>query len=524
MVRERRARGRRAQVLVVVAVLALIAGESRGQYRLVDLGTLGGEYCEATAINESNEVVGHSWTASGEVHAFKWADDVLIDLAPDFTDTRANGINDRGEVVGSIGVQFAVVWRGPAMEVLPDFGGPAVANAINQWGDIVGFSGPGVCCGTTPAVLWRFGQPLTLGTLGGSFAQAVDVNNNGEVVGFSTPAGAGPVRAFVWRNALMQDLGGLIDRRSEARAISASGDVAGLLNSTYPDSPDAYLWSRHENGALRGLESLQGGLALGMNDHGQIVGTAVDEQLRDRAFLWQDGVMIDLNDLVTNAGDWELRQARAINNSGAIIVNGSLLGVSSGRSALLIPDAAPCRSGNVNAGRSTPIDVVFVDRDSGADTNRRVFVRAGEPALLTVLRAIDTRGPRGQWAMWIYGGESFDCAPVRFRSRSGRIATLGETDACLPPENTIAPRRCVPRLADVLGRGPVGVTSKSLGTVTSSMLYLESRSADPSPTEIPVVFPPGTFSIYSVHEDARSPSSPALNVSVGNTIVVESIE
>jgi hypothetical protein len=54
-------------------------------------------------------------------------------------------------------------------------------------------------------------------------------------------------------------------------------------------------------------------------------------------------------------------------------------------------------------------------------------------------------------------------------------------------------------------------------------VHATTRAA-PFPTELTVTFPPGTISVYSVREDRRSMNSPTLNLSVGNTIVVEAIE
>jgi len=69
-----------------------------------DLGTLGGKMSQATGVNESGYVVGYSTTASGAQHAFVYRQGKLVDLGnlaprPDWS-VGANGINDRGEIVG----------------------------------------------------------------------------------------------------------------------------------------------------------------------------------------------------------------------------------------------------------------------------------------------------------------------------------------------------------------------------------------------------------------------------------------
>jgi probable HAF family extracellular repeat protein len=47
------------------------------------------------------------------------------------------------------------------------------------------------------AFLWRDGTMLDLGTLGGEFSEAMEVNNRGVVVGNSETA-SGTLRPFVW--------------------------------------------------------------------------------------------------------------------------------------------------------------------------------------------------------------------------------------------------------------------------------------------------------------------------------------
>lgn len=70
------------------------------------LGTLGGARSVAFDVNTAGQVVGESETASGAVHAFRYADGAMVDLNSllpadsGWELLTARAINDRGEVVG----------------------------------------------------------------------------------------------------------------------------------------------------------------------------------------------------------------------------------------------------------------------------------------------------------------------------------------------------------------------------------------------------------------------------------------
>jgi len=70
-----------------------------------NLGTLGGTYSKANAINSHGVIVGESTTAHGELRAFLYYAGVMYDLNslvlnPPGILVAANGINTRGEIVG----------------------------------------------------------------------------------------------------------------------------------------------------------------------------------------------------------------------------------------------------------------------------------------------------------------------------------------------------------------------------------------------------------------------------------------
>jgi probable HAF family extracellular repeat protein len=50
------------------------------RYTVTDLGTLGGSFSGATAINDSGQVVGNFMNADNQVRGFLWEDGTMIEL------------------------------------------------------------------------------------------------------------------------------------------------------------------------------------------------------------------------------------------------------------------------------------------------------------------------------------------------------------------------------------------------------------------------------------------------------------
>jgi probable HAF family extracellular repeat protein len=140
------------------------------------------------------------------------------------------------------------------------------------------------------AVLWRDGKAIDLGTLGGNESSAYSVNNRGQVVGIATNTIPDPftlyatqVRAFLWQDGAMQDLGTLGGPDAWAIFVNERGQVAGMATTSYSLSADPsclFLYTTHpflwENGRLTDLVSLGGDCALpfALNNRGEVVGVS----------------------------------------------------------------------------------------------------------------------------------------------------------------------------------------------------------------------------------------------------------
>jgi probable HAF family extracellular repeat protein len=67
-----------------------------------DLGTLGGTFSTANSVNDAGTVVGNSSIAVGQDRAFVYSDGVMTELGSPTSASSANGINDLGQIVGTI--------------------------------------------------------------------------------------------------------------------------------------------------------------------------------------------------------------------------------------------------------------------------------------------------------------------------------------------------------------------------------------------------------------------------------------
>lgn len=106
-------------------------------------------------------------------------------------------------------------------------------------------------------------------------------------------------------------------------ALNQRGDIVGFANLAGTSPPGhfnahAFLWTRREG--IRDLGTLPGDArsqALGINERRQVVGLSC-LGAACRAFLWEDGVMTDLNTLVTSGASEPLYAAGDIDDLGLI--------------------------------------------------------------------------------------------------------------------------------------------------------------------------------------------------------------
>lgn len=336
-----------ARVSPGVACLVMVAasGVSAQEYTLVDLETLGGTSSRANGISEGGTIVGYARTASGVKHAVLWNESGIVDLgAPEeFIVSDGLAVNDSIQVAGR-GEGNPQSYQGYSWEsgswtpigVLPGHG-ESMALDIDSGGRIVGTSF--ILGHEHRAVMWDAGVLTDLGTLGDS-STAFGLNEVGQVVGYSVanlPGGEQGLRAFLWEDGEMTALDPLPgDVATEAYDVNDAGDVVGSswwYTTQFFSAKQATLW--RDGGAevidlgyvpappwSCGAEHRwHKSIARATNNRGQVVGEAmcVASGAPKAAFLWQDGVMHNLNDLIPGGSGWNFRSALDINDAGQIV-------------------------------------------------------------------------------------------------------------------------------------------------------------------------------------------------------------
>jgi probable HAF family extracellular repeat protein len=323
-------------VLIAIAV-CLAAGSASAGYAVTDLGVLpGGSQSVGMAVNLYGNIVATAGVDSFHTNAAFGSTSGLASLGTltGGSNSSGFGINDGGQIAGSSEISV-MTSHGPMIQThafrSSDGGSPqdlgtyrgdiaSVGYAINGGGVVAGASyGFG---GDSRAVL-IYGKDafVDLGTLGGTNAAALALNNNNVATGWAQLA-SGPIHAFITGPNGLQDLGVLPGfTTSQGQAINLLGQVVGFSGS--PGSSAAFLYNPGSP-TLVNLGVLPFGItsqALGINDSGTIVGSVGFSSGPSHGFVRDPatGLMIDLNSLLTTTTNLLITSATGVNDQNMIV-------------------------------------------------------------------------------------------------------------------------------------------------------------------------------------------------------------
>lgn len=355
-------------LLPVAIVLALVSGDALAetQYELHNLASLTGTSSSGNSINNRGWVTGRSNLVGNTTrHATLWRGNGLTDLG---TLGGPNSAviwpvkNLQGIVSGiaqtaepdplhenwSCAPFFPVAtrtgyrcvgfrWQNGLMRELPTLGGThGYAAGTNNRGQTVGWAENNVPDPTCVApqqlqfraVLWdRNARANELPPYGSdSVSAATALNDNGVVVGISgicdvAVGQRSAIHAVRWIDGVAHDLGNIGgDAWNTPTAVNARGDIVGFANVAPGTdfNPHAFLWTAA--GGMVDLGTLPGDIssqASGINASGQVVGVSCSATAC-RGFLWEHGVMRDVQPMMVSGDDDVILGANDIDDSGRI--------------------------------------------------------------------------------------------------------------------------------------------------------------------------------------------------------------
>jgi probable HAF family extracellular repeat protein len=251
-------------------------------------GTMGKS--QAYGCNNNGQVVGYtrSSTVSNKPFKYSLADDstVLVDMPAGALSAYATGINDSGWVVGystttdpgtgEYTLGTAYIWKSAAnvYTLIGAAAGASRADAVNNDGIVVGTSG---------GKAFRYDANTdtftALDTLGGATGSAYAVSGNGLIAGVSALA-SGVSHGFLYDGTTISDLGalGADTNSSTARGVNNSGMVVGDSNG------HGFLYLNGRMFDLNDLIAPDSGFAIvnayGINDQGQIIAFGTDASFK----------------------------------------------------------------------------------------------------------------------------------------------------------------------------------------------------------------------------------------------------
>jgi probable HAF family extracellular repeat protein len=304
----------------------------RRGHRIQNLGTFGGNFSTAVSVNNLGQVVGGATNKTIDQYAAGIGPCWSLNCWPSATQWRA------------------YLWQNSVMTDLGTLGtgNDAVAGLLNANGQVAGVSYTNTTANQTTGIptqdpfFWEQGKPMVdMGTLGGTLGYPNWLNNKGQVVGQSNLAGDNKYHPFLWQKGKkMHDLRTLGGDSGTAMWINDTGAIVGGAWTTGNRAFHAVLWKNgrpHDLGVLRGYKH---SLAYSINSKGQIVGCLTNNLNNgcSLGFLWENGTMYDLNNLVPPGSGIPLKMPLNINDHGDIATWGAFNTVFT-HAVLLIPQS-----------------------------------------------------------------------------------------------------------------------------------------------------------------------------------------
>ena len=274
-------------------------------YFVVDLGTLGGNFGFANGINNRGQVVGEASRSDAVIRPVLWQNGQTIDLGTlGGAAGKAFDINESGVIVGRATNAagrlrpFIMDYAngGPMREIPPHAGAVPAANTTD--GTAYGINSSGVAAGhgrNGAALFQAFTSngtsTTTVPTPGGSNGRAWDINDAGQIAGWGRDA-SNAIVGYRWDPiAGLVIVGNLVPGADVfGVGINNSGHVSGAIQKDFGHQTPgrtaisrSFLWNGSTIIDIGLVPGFDGSAANLINDHGQIVGLAFNFDVNGNA-------------------------------------------------------------------------------------------------------------------------------------------------------------------------------------------------------------------------------------------------
>lgn len=293
-------RARLVVLHVFILAICMVSNASATTYKVRYLSAPAGlQNVSPGAINDNGQIAGGGKDAAGYTHGIVWQPDgSMIDYGhmPNANTMGVYGINIQGQVVGdqinwsSNSVDFAhgFVWT-PGSGISDRWAVSSARSsssvAINDAGVAVGTSTHPITGQVIPVKWSSGGTPTLLPTLGGIPGSAWDINEQGQILGWSANS-QNKDHACIWQpDGSVTDLGVLPGYQwSRAENFNNKAQAVGNCGGSYPYT--ATFWDSDGSS----YEILQPGWQSldfrDINDSGIVLGLAIGLDNRSHAFTY----------------------------------------------------------------------------------------------------------------------------------------------------------------------------------------------------------------------------------------------
>ena len=265
---------------------------------------------QITDINNNNQIVGSS--ISGEqASAAVWSEGTVTSIAIN-SQSVATAINDAGQItinsVNDDGIAEPYIYELATDEFMPiansesstKNGGLFVVD-VNNNGEVLGYGATAE--GNLEAFIWRDNSIEFIGTLGGAVSIPIAINDAGDVIGVSEIENSEQLTGFIYRDGTINNLDAGQGLITLPQAFNENGEVVGIYapieGELDANASSAFIW---REGEFSDLGSLGGAstIPVDINEQGQVIALSEDASEQIESVLWDSGNFEILEDIAVS--------------------------------------------------------------------------------------------------------------------------------------------------------------------------------------------------------------------------------